>query len=217
VRLRRKSGSPEGETAATEAAETGTDREAEVAAGPYDAEDLPDDGQPRLDLGALLVPPADGKELRVQVDQASGSVRAVMLAASEGALELRAYAAPRNGDLWSEIRPQIAADATRKGGSAVEREGRFGTELVCELQVSTKDGAAGTQTSRVIGINGPRWLLRATLIGKPAREPETAADWEDVLTKIAVRRGGQPMPVGEQLPLVLPEDLRRSGADAPAE
>ncbi len=36
-----------------------------------------------------------------------------MLAGPDGALELRAFAAPRNGDLWSEVRPQIAGDVAR--------------------------------------------------------------------------------------------------------
>lgn len=174
-------------------------------AGPYDIDDLPDDGRKRIDLGSLVVAPSKGKDLRVQVDQKSGLVRGVLLAGEEGALEIRAYAAPRGGDLWSEIRPQIAADAARKGGTATEREGRFGTELVCEVKVATQDGRSGTQTSRVIGINGPRWLLRATLLGEPARDPETAVEWEDAITQIAVRRGAQAMPVGEQLPLTLPE------------
>jgi hypothetical protein len=162
---------------------------------------------PRIDLGALLVAPGEGRDLRVQVDQASGQVQSVMLAGQTGALELKAYAAPRNGDLWSEVRPQIAADASKRGGTATEREGRFGTELVCEVQVQRPDGAVGTQTSRVIGINGPRWLLRATLIGEPAREPEAAGAWEDAITKVAVRRGAQAMPVGEALPLSLPEGV----------
>ena len=46
----------------------------------------------------------------------------MLMAASEGALELRAFSAPRNGDLWSEVRPQLAADMARRGGTATERE-----------------------------------------------------------------------------------------------
>lgn len=214
MRLRRKTDAVD-ETAA----ETGDDPQADALqadelvadpgdSGPFDIDELPEDGVPRVDLGGLLVAPGEGRDLRVQVDQQSGQVRSVMLAGQTGALELRAYAAPRNGDLWSEIRPQIAADASRRGGTATEREGRFGTELVCEVQVPTSDGGTGTQTSRVIGINGPRWLLRATLIGEPAREPEAADAWEDAITKVAVRRGAQAMPVGEALPLTLPEGAR---------
>lgn len=209
MRFRRKS--DEATTVVDDAADESAEETASAESfpdGPYDADELPDDGTNRVDLGALLVAPTEGRDLRVQVDQKSGSVRSVMLAGKTGALELRAYAAPRNGDLWSEIRPQIAADASRRGGTATEREGRFGTELVCEIQVKRADGATGRQTSRVIGINGPRWLLRATLIGEPARNPEESAEWEDVITKVAVRRGAQAMPVGEQLPISLPEGVR---------
>ena len=34
-------------------------------------------------------------------------------------------------------------------------------------------------------------------------------DWEDTVTKVAVRRGAQAMAVGEPLPVVLPETARR--------
>lgn len=182
---------------------------AETGAGPYDADELPDDGVERVDLGSLLIEPQDGRELRLQVDEATGNVQSVVLAGKDGAIELRAFAAPRNGDLWSEVRPQIAADMAQRGGTATEREGRFGPELMCQIQVQRTDGAAATQPSRIIGINGPRWLLRATFLGRPAVEVDGVDDWEETLTKVAVRRGDHAMPVGEPLPFVLPENARR--------
>lgn len=181
----------------------------EPARGPFDAEDLPDDGVTRADLGSLLIEPSADRELRLQVEESTGKVQAVMLAGPDGALELRAFAAPRNGDLWSEVRPQIAADMTRRGGTATEVEGPFGVELQCQLATQLPDGRTGTQHSRIIGVNGSRWLLRATLIGGPAREPETAADWEHVITRVAVRRGEGAMPVGEALPVSLPDNARK--------
>ena len=184
-----------------------TDEEMEPTPGPYDADDLPEDGVERVDLGSLLIQPEQGRELRLQVDEASGNVHSVMLAGQDGALELRAFAAPRNGDLWSEVRPQIAADMAQRGGTATEREGRFGTELLCEVQVKRNDGGTVMQPSRIVGINGPRWLLRATFLGRPV-EPDRAEDWEDTVTKVAVRRGAQAMPVGEPLPVILPEQAR---------
>ncbi len=179
-----------------------------LPAGPYDADDLPDDGRERVDLGSLLLAAEEGRELRLQVDETSGTVQSVMLAGADGAIELRAFAAPRNGDLWSEVRPQIAADTAQRGGTASEREGRFGTELMCEVRVQRPEGVA-TQPSRIIGINGGRWLLRATLLGRPAIDPDGSADWEDVITRVAVRRGAHALPVGEPLPLVLPDHARR--------
>jgi hypothetical protein len=179
----------------------------ESAAGPFDVDDLPEDDVERVDLGSLLIQPEAGRELRLQVDEASGAVQSVVLAGKDGAIEVRAFAAPRNGDLWSEVRPQIAADMAQKGGTATEREGRFGPELVCQVQVKRKEGGTATQPSRIVGINGPRWMLRATFFGRPAVEPD--ADWEDAITKIAVRRGDHAMPVGEPLPVTVPDQARR--------
>ncbi|KAA1416323.1 DUF3710 domain-containing protein [Nocardioides humilatus] len=220
MKLRRKSGrdaeeaAPEevaGETV-VDASDDVTDVPAAVPAdtdeGPYDADDLPDDGVGRVDLGALLVAPVPGRDLRVQVDEKSGEVKSVVLAGQDGAVELRAYAAPRHGDLWSEVRPQIAADAARRGGTATEQDGPFGTELFCEVQVKTAEGQVGNQASRVIGFNGPRWLLRATFLGRPAVDADALAEWRGAVTSVAVRRGAQAMPVGEALPLTLPEEIK---------
>ncbi len=202
MKFRRKSG-PDAVEASVE-----DDTSDQVPAGPYDADDLPDDGVERVDLGSLLIAPEADRELRLQVDEASGHVQSVMLAGPDGAIEVRAFAAPRNGDLWSEVRPQIAADMAQRGGTATEREGRFGPELLCEIQVKRPEGQA-LQTSRIVGINGSRWLLRATLLGRPAREVDDSSDWEDLLTRIAVRRGTHALPVGEPLPIELPENARR--------
>lgn len=206
MKFRRKSATDA--TEATEAESGALDSTAALPEGPFDAEDLPEGEIERVDLGSLLIAPEEGRELRLQVDEASGNVQSVMLAGAEGALELRAFAAPRNGDLWSDVRPQIAGDTAQRGGTATEREGRFGTELMCEMRVQRPEGMA-TQPSRIIGINGSRWLLRATLLGQPAMDPDSSTEWEDVITRIAVRRGGNPLPVGEPLPLVLPDHARR--------
>jgi len=200
VKFRRKSddaGAPaEAEVPAEEAASS---------TGPFDIDDLPEnDEQPRVDLGSMLVAPLPGLELRLQVDEDAEEVQAVVLAGPDGALELRAFAAPRGGDLWGEIRPRLAADYAQRGGTATEREGRFGTELMCQLTVRTPDGRTGTQPSRVIGVNGARWMLRATLMGPAAQSADGPGLWEDAIEQVVVRRGAQAMPVGAALPLAMP-------------
>ncbi|MBA3783074.1 MAG: DUF3710 domain-containing protein, partial [Nocardioides sp.] len=162
------------------------DTVAPVESGPYDAETIADSVD-RVDLGSLLIAPTEGRELRLQVDDETGKVAAVMLASEEGAMELQAFSAPRGGDLWTEVRPQIAADITQRGGQVSEREGRFGTELVCQMPVKRADGTDAVQPSRIIGVNGSRWMLRASLLGRPAVEPEMAGEWEDALALVAVR------------------------------
>jgi hypothetical protein len=205
VKFRRKSAGPGAD-------EVETPEEAAPATppvGPFDVDELPEDGVERVDLGSLLIAPEEDRELRLQVDETTGEVQSVMLASAEGAVELRAFAAPRGGDLWSDVRPRIAADMAQHGGVATEREGRCGTELVCQLSVTRGDGTTGTQPSRIIGINGPRWMLRATLLGRPATDPDGSTAWEDTITRVAVRRGGAAMPVGDLLPVTLPANARR--------
>ncbi|TGN65580.1 DUF3710 domain-containing protein [Nocardioides eburneiflavus] len=194
----------EGDAAAGEGAAP-----ASGASGPFDVSQVEGDGVERADLGSLLVPAIAERELRLQVDEKSGQVRAVMLAGADGACEFQAFAAPRNGDLWSDVRPQIAEDMVRRGGHATEREGRWGTELVCQMPVKRPDGTTATQPSRILGINGDRWMLRASFLGRPALDPNATSEWEDALAQVVVRRGEQAMPVGEPLPVTLPDDARR--------
>lgn len=187
----------------------GSDASEATPSGPFDVSQVEGDGVDRADLGSVLVPAIADRELRLQVDEQSGLVRAVMLAGSDGACEFQAFAAPRNGNLWDDVRPQIAEDMAKRGGQTVEREGRWGTELVCQMPVKRPDGTDALQPSRIIGINGDRWMLRASFLGRPAIEPDTTTDWEDALAQVVVRRGEQAMPVGEPLPVRLPDDARR--------
>jgi hypothetical protein len=150
-----------------------------------------------------------GLELQLQVDEASGTVGGVLLAGQDGALELRPFAAPRNGDVWEDIRKQIAAEVTRQGGTATELDGPYGTELRVRLTVTRPDGTAVNQPSRVLGIAGPRWLLRATMFGRPAVEPDEDGDLETALRDVVVVRGTIPLPPGAPLPLTMPPGAQR--------
>lgn len=179
--------------------------------GPFDSRevDLEDEDVERIDLGSLLITPTDGLELRLQVEENSGDVQSVLIAGPTGAVEVRAFAAQRNGDLWTDVRRQIASETARQGGTATEREGANGTELVCQRTVRQPDGKTSVQPSRIVGFNGPRWFLRATYLGGPAIDPDNAGPWEDAVAQVVVRRGDGPMAPGDQLPLNLPPQARR--------
>lgn len=205
----------EASAAAPEIGEEATETPGRPASGPFDVEDVAGDGVDRIDLGSLLIEPEPGRDLRIQLDQGTDQVQTVFLAGADGALEIRAFAAPRNGDLWSTVRPQLAADMARKGGTATEREGRWGPELMCRLTVQAEDGRTAQQPTRIIGVNGSRWMLRATLIGRPAMDPDDSAAWEETISKLVVRRGEHAMPVGDPLPVHMPANAQiRSTPDA---
>ncbi len=183
--------------------------------GPWDVSEvtLDEDDESRIDLGGLILTGRPGLEVQLQVDQASGQVMGVVLAGQEGAVELRAFAAPRNGDIWADLRRSIAADVAQHGGTADETEGPWGPELRVVLPVTMPDGGKGSQPSRVLGIPGPRWLLRATLFGKPALEPADDGEVESALRDVVVVRGGNPLAPGDPLPMTVPQNLQRVDPD----
>ncbi|WP_327634269.1 DUF3710 domain-containing protein [Kribbella sp. NBC_00482] len=184
--------------------ETGTDVRAE---GPFDSTEVDADdleAEDRIDLGALVVTGMPGMELGLQVDEQSGVVQAVLLMLDDSALELRAFAAPKTSGIWDEVRQEIAGEAARMGGTATESDGPFGTELVLVVPVEDPEGQVFSQTSRVIGVDGPRWLLRGTVLGRAAVEADAAEPMEATLRNTVVVRGNEPMAVRESLPLQMP-------------
>ena len=181
------------------------------AVGPFDIDSAPEGliADDWVDLGSMMLAPAPGKELRLQVDEASGQIAAVMLTAEDGAMELRAFAAPRDGDLWNESLPMLREDVQQRGGATADLEGPWGTELITQMKVKLADGQPAVQQTRIIGVNGPRWMLRATLLGRPAMEPSAGKEWEQILQQVVVRRGDAARPKGEALEVKLPPNARR--------
>jgi hypothetical protein len=172
--------------------------------GPWDATeaDLDDDVQ-RLDLGALLVRPADGVEVQVQVDEQSGTVSLLTFTRTDGAVQVQPFAAPRSGGLWDDVRGQIKSGINQSGGLVEEADGPFGIEL--RAQVPANDGGGALQPARFTGIEGPRWFLRAVFLGSAARPGESADALEQVVRSLVVVRGHEAMPVGSPIPLRLPQ------------
>jgi hypothetical protein len=205
---------PQQDVSSAEAAPGAVNAAGGRGTGPFDVSEveLDEEDPTRVDLGGLIVRGREGIELRLQVDEASQQVAAVLLVGAEGALELRPFAAPRNGDIWGDVRKQIAAETARRGGTATEAEGTYGTELRVMMPVKTPEGKAATQPSRVLGVAGPRWLLRATFLGRPAVEPDDEGVLESALRDVVVVRGGSPMAPGEPLPLVMPSNARPAPA-----
>jgi hypothetical protein len=180
--------------------------EVERPRGPWDREETTvDDGDDSyINLGGLVIRGIEGLELRLQVQDQEGTVSAVMLAGPESGLELRAFAAPRSGGVWEGVREDIAAEAVRMGGTATEIDGEFGTELVLAVPVTTPDGKQATQPSRIVGVEGPRWLLRGTFLGKSVQQPDPEGPLETAFRSVIVVRGDEPMAPREMIPMQMP-------------
>ncbi|MET4146137.1 DUF3710 domain-containing protein [Arthrobacter sp. UYCo732] len=173
--------------------------------GPFDVSEVASrDGY--VDLGALLIAPSEGLQLRLEVEEATQRVVAVTMDLNGSSLQLQAFAAPKTEGLWEEIREQIGQSVGSQGGQVEEVQGAFGTELVAKLPAGAPDGSQGYRVARFIGVDGPRWFLRGVLGGEAAMEREAAAPLEALFRRIVVIRGDSPMPPRDLLQLRLPKD-----------
>ena len=185
------------------------------ANGPWDETEVDlADGVQRLDLGALRVTPTAGIDVQVQVDEASGPSRSCRSPARTA--WCRCSRTPRRAAAASgtTCAAQIKSSINQSGGLVEEAEGPFGPEL--RAQVTASDGTGGLQPARFTGIEGPRWFLRAVFLGAAAREGAAATALEDMVRSLVVVRGGEAMPVGAPIPLVLPQTATPEAAEADA-
>ncbi|TRW47139.1 DUF3710 domain-containing protein [Georgenia yuyongxinii] len=183
-------GAPEGVVAEETTAEAGTTQHADTdpRRGPHDVADEPDLGK-RLDLGALRVPARAGMQLRLEVEKKTKNIVAVTLGLSGSAMQLQVFAAPRTLGIWEELREEITASVAKQGGTTDEIDGPFGRELLARLPVRTPEGQTSHRPARFVGVDGPRWFLRAVLTGNAAVDATAAADLEAVLADVVVVRG----------------------------
>ncbi|MCB0910226.1 MAG: DUF3710 domain-containing protein [Propionibacteriaceae bacterium] len=179
------------------------------ADGPFDSEEVDlGDQVARVDLGSLVITPWDGLGLQLQVNEASRVVQAVTAVWKNSGLEVALFAAPASGGLADELREDAVDEAEQGGGSATVEDGPFGAEV---RRVLPQEGPGGEQlfhVSRIWFAEGPRWLLRGTLLGEAAigdADAPMVAPFAEFFRNLVVRRGAKPMVPGELIPMTLPE------------
>ena len=175
--------------------------------GPWDVDDAPADEVERLDLGGMRVPLPPGTEVRVDVGP-DGEVVAATLVQGQSSMQVSAFAAPKSTGIWDEVRAEIAQSLVRTGGRAQDVPGPHGPELFAAVPV--QGGRAAP--ARFIGVDGPRWFLRALLTGPAAQSRSVAEPLEQALRSVVVVRGSEAMAVRDPLPLRLPREVAEQAA-----
>lgn len=173
--------------------------------GPLDASEANDDLEGMIDLGSLRLPIVQGMNLNLEVEENSQQVVSVAVELEGSRVQLQAFAAPKSEGLWDGISSQIDQSVTAQGGRTDRREGRFGPELLARVPMAGPDGEAGTMIARFVGVDGPRWFLRAVFSGPAAHDPAAAAELEGVVREAVVVRGDEAMAPRELIALALPE------------
>lgn len=181
--------------------------------GPWDVEDenVPDYDE-YLDMGSYYLPFLKGIELRVKANRATQQVLGTTITYGSSSVEIEAFAAPKTLGLWDDVR----ADLIEANKDAKEVEGVFGTELA--LPVTVKGGRK--VLTRIVGVDGPRWMLRGIFSGKAATDPEgeEAKALNQFFADIVVERGDNPLAPRDLIPMHPPvAPAERKAAKAAAE
>ena len=182
----------------------GGNPDAVATSRPLDRSEVDDDTD-YLNLGAIWLRGSQGMELRLEVNEQEQQITGVTAVIGESAVQLQAFAAPRTEGVWIDIRNEIATSIVDSGGTAEVVTGEFGEELLTRMPQAGPDGRTVFMPARFVGIDGPRWFLRAVVSGRAAIEPEAAEAVHDVIRTTVIDRGGEAMPPRELLPLRLPE------------
>ena len=181
--------------------------------GPWDVEDenVPDYDE-YLDMGSYYLPFLKGIELRVKANRATQQVLGTTITYGSSSVAIEAFAAPKTLGLWDDVR----ADLIEANKDAKEVEGVFGTELA--LPVTVKGGRK--VLTRIVGVDGPRWMLRGIFSGKAATDPEgeEAKALNQFFADIVVERGDDPLAPRDLIPMHPPvTPAERKAAKAAAE
>ncbi|UFS97151.1 DUF3710 domain-containing protein [Nocardia huaxiensis] len=172
--------------------------------GPYDYDDVADRletvADQRLDLGSVIVPVPPGGQLQVEMTP-DGTPQAVHLATQHGRITVAAYAAPKSPGQWRAVAADLAETLRKDGAQVSVQNGPWGRELH-----AVTEGA----DLRFIGVDGHRWMVRLVAAGPSGSADDNSplvAAARTILGETVVRRGDEPLPVREPLPVVLPQEL----------
>lgn len=164
--------------------------------GPWDVDDenVPDYDE-YLDMGSYYLPYLAGLQLRIKVNRSTQEILGATISYGASSLEIEAFAAPKTMGLWDDVR----ADLLEANEKASEHAGVFGTEL--HLPVTVKGGK--TVNTRIVGVDGPRWMLRGIFSGKAAND-DGNSDTEALnkyFADIVVERGDEPLAPRDLIPM----------------
>ena len=189
------------------AAEAGAGEDVQVSGpgetGPFDGDsvniedfDFSDFASGVLNLGSLRLPLP--KDSQVQVEMGEQGPRMLPVVTRHGRITPVAFAAPRSGGQWRTTVTEIVAKMKEDGLAPEIVDGPWGREIVAP----NENGQL-----RLIGVDGPRWMLRFTLAAPTGHEQDLADEARDLFARTFVYRGQDPVLAGNSLPVALPAQL----------
>lgn len=183
------------------------------ALGPWDESELKGERQDYLDLGCILLKPVTGMAVRMDLDEKSQRPRALNVDYQDGSVQLQAFSAPKSSGLWDDVRRELMEGLRRDHGQVTVSEGPLGLQVNAKFSATTASGQPGYRLARFVGIDGPRWFLRAVYTGGAATPSTTAEVLDDLVRSLVIVRGHDPMPPRDLLQFKVPENATPRSPD----
>lgn len=175
-----------------------------MTSGPFDSEQITDDST-RLDLGCVRICVRRGLEVRVDLDPDNHRASSISIFLGHSIIALQIFAAPRHEDMWPNIRDGIVANLAKQGVTTDVVLGKFGTEIHATMPTVDYDATTIMQTVRFLGVDGPRWFIRAVVTGEGSMPGSKFDEVDTVIADLVIHRGTDAMAPGEHLPIVMPD------------
>lgn len=189
-------------------------RDVDRTEGPFDRSEV-DDLEGLIDFGSLAIRPVSEMELRLEVNEAGTEITGITGVIGDSAVQLQAFAAPKSRGVWDAIRGEIHTNLTAGKGEAEEVEGPLGMELRAVMASPGPDGRTVRSAMTFVGVDGPRWFLRAVISGRAAADESAREEILRFVRGTVVTRGGEPRAPREMLPIDVPDSVEMPGAEAP--
>lgn len=188
------------------AASTEAESQAPSSTGPHDRSSVPDVREyytaleyGHIDLGSLVIGVPRGRDLNVALDPAGQPEFHVVTQVSR--VIPRAFAAPKSAGQWRTMVAGMREQLEQQGADVSVVDGPWGRELVAVLP-----GAV----FRAIGVDGNRWTAEVRVMATPELADQAAEEGREVFRHLLINRGDGPMPVREQLPLTVPDEIQQA-------
>jgi hypothetical protein len=189
-------------------ATTATEQESQPPSttGPHDRSSVGDVpgyytslGYGHIDLGSLVIGVPKGRDLNVALDPNGQPEFHVVTQVSR--VIPRAFAAPKSAGQWRTMVTGMREQLEQQGADVSVEDGPWGRELVAVMP-----GAV----FRAIGVDGHRWTAEVRIMATPELADQAAEQGREVFQHLLIHRGDGPMPVREQLPLTIPDEIQQA-------
>ncbi|MDD7582347.1 DUF3710 domain-containing protein [Corynebacterium sp. 32222D000AT] len=171
--------------------------------GPFDGDslnyedfDFSDFSAGTLDLGSMKIALPKGSQ--VQVEMGEKGPKMLHIVTTAGRITPVAFAAPRSSGQWESAAKELIQGIENDGLPTRLEKGPWGTEIV---------GSNDNGEIRIIGVEGPRWMLRVTLAAPKGKSEELARIGRELVARTFVYRGDEPILAGNALRVVMPPAL----------